>query len=480
MRYTGPHYTTRRTFATTGAVLAGAILAGAAPAVVGAASQVTISHAAFSGMAGFSAAIARRFFADEGLEVNAIVAPADNGPQVAQGTIHATHAIAWTLVPPFLASGLSVGDLVATAGVQRGGIALVVPPSSPIRTIADLRGQKVAAAPFWRVMLSRPLSELGMDPLRDVDWQAAMGAPQASQALLTGEVAAASIADPLATTMEAAGTVRILTKTNSGPLAVNYCCALVMGSALVRSDRAKAVAITRAVARGYAWADANKAEAGRLQVQLGHVTGSPEDNARAALTVNYMPAAAEARRNALDRLMDAQRFGFVDPSFDVLGAVDRIFLPIAGEPAAILRLPATGNPGGDTAEGAHTTAAADAARDASATEDAGGSAGCGTAEPRACRRGRRSAMLERCSTSCCSCARHCGPPAALVNDGIRDDHKAKLVDFIKTSDATSAADLSSRVSGAVERMADGLANDVSGSSLPGAHAAVWALKQGSQ
>ena len=68
----------------------------------------------------------------------------------------------------------------------------------------------------------------------------------------------------------------------------------------------------------------------------------------------------------------------------------------------------------------------------------------------------------------------------LLNDGIRSDHREKLTQFIKTSDATSAPDLSRRVSGAVERMADGLANDVSGSSLPGAHAAVWALKQGSQ
>jgi len=343
-------YTRRRTVATAGAVLAGALGAGAAPAIVGAASQVTISHGAFTGQAGFAAAIARGYFRDEGLEVNAIVAPADNGPQVAQGTIHATQAIAWLLVPPFLSAGLNVGDLVATAGIQRGGIALVVPPASPIRTIADLRGQKVAAAPFWRVMLSGPLSQLGIDPLRDVDWQAGLSVPQASQALLTGEIAVASVADPVATAMETAGTVRILTKTNSGPLAENYCCSLVVGAALLRGDRPQAVAITRAIARGYAWADANRTEAARLQVELGHVAGTTADNAQAAQTINYLPAAAAARRNTLDRLMDAQRFGFVDPSFDVLGAIDRIFLPVAGELASILRLPGTGNPGGETGE----------------------------------------------------------------------------------------------------------------------------------
>jgi hypothetical protein len=39
---------------------------------------------------------------------------------------------------------------------------------------------------------------------------------------------------------------------------------------------------------------------------------------------------------------------------------------------------------------------------------------CGTAEPRAYRPGGRWAMLARCSTTCCSCSRPCGPPAAIT------------------------------------------------------------------
>lgn len=68
-----------------------------------------------------------------------------------------------------------------------------------------------------------------------------------------------------------------------------------MGAGLIRSDRAKAAAITRAVSRGYLWADANKADAGRLQAELGLVAGSAEDNARAAQTVNFRPAPLHAR-----------------------------------------------------------------------------------------------------------------------------------------------------------------------------------------
>ena len=324
------------------AIAAAAWLGARAPAVVGAASDVTYSHGGITCQAGLAAAQARGFFRDEGLDLNVISAPADNAAAMVRGEIHASLGTAWTFVPPFLAAGLTPGDIGATAGLQRGGLALVVAPDSPLRTLADLRGQRVAAGLNWRLMLSMPLAALGMDPLRDVDWQPALGAPQIPEALRSGQAAAAVAADPLGVAMETAGTARILAWNNSGAMMDDYCCWVVMPAALIRSDRSKAAAITRAMMRGNAWAQANKAETARLQVELRHVNATVADNTRAIQSIDFIPSVAGSRRNAEEMLMHGVRYGFLDQATDVMGLVSRIFMPVTGELGSIVRLPATG------------------------------------------------------------------------------------------------------------------------------------------
>ncbi|MGI8422901.1 MAG: ABC transporter substrate-binding protein, partial [Chloroflexota bacterium] len=313
-----------------------AAVAAAVDATIGA----TFAHDGITCQAGLAATLAQGFFRDEGLDVTVVPSPPDVRAQVAQGNIDAGHAIAWTLVPPMLPAGLNVGDVVATAGVQRGGLALVVAPESPIRRIADLLGQKVAAALSWRIMLADPLSRLGANPATDVDWQAALPGGQIADALRTGQVAAATLSDPVATAMETAGTVRILTMNNGPGMMDDYCCSVAVGAPLLRADRSKVVAITRAVMRGNAWAQANKAAAAQLQIELGHVTASLADNLRAIQAVDFTPSVSLARRDTQDMLMHAARFGFIDPATDVLGVLSRIFVPVTGE---LLRLPATGD-----------------------------------------------------------------------------------------------------------------------------------------
>jgi len=326
-----------------GAALAAVIVAARAPAVVGAASTVTYSHAGITCQAGLAAAQAQGYFRDEGLDLNVVPAPADNAAAMLRGEIDASLVIAWTLVPPFLAAGLTPGDIVATAGVQRGGFAMIVAPDSPLRTLADLRGQKVAASLTWRVMLSMSLAELGMDPLRDVDWQPALGPAQIAEALRSGQVAAATISDPFGVAMETAGTGRVLGWNNSDGMMDDYCCSVMLPAALIRMDRSKAAAITRAMMRGNAWTQANKAAAARLQIELGHISASLADNTRAIQAIDFVPAVAAARRNTEDMLMHGVRYGFLDPSTDVMGLVSRIFVPVTGELSGIVRLPATGD-----------------------------------------------------------------------------------------------------------------------------------------
>ena len=59
----------------------------------------------------------------------------------------------------------------------------------------------------------------------------------------------------------------------------------------------------------------------------------------------------------------------------------------------------------------------------------------------------------------------------LLNDTIRDDHKKKLTDWIRESDARTALNLHERADEVIEMMADHLA--VSGNSLLAALSSLW-------
>lgn len=61
----------------------------------------------------------------------------------------------------------------------------------------------------------------------------------------------------------------------------------------------------------------------------------------------------------------------------------------------------------------------------------------------------------------------------LLNDEIRGDHKRKFLDWIRTTDAKDARDLTLRATSAVENMAEQLA----GTSVLAAHAVIRDVKQ---
>jgi hypothetical protein len=53
-------------------------------------------------------------------------------------------------------------------------------------------------------------------------------------------------------------------------------------------------------------------------------------NVRTSRTIDFTPSVAAARRDALDMLMHGQQFGFIDRAADVMGLVDRVFVPVIG------------------------------------------------------------------------------------------------------------------------------------------------------
>src|SRR5258708_15501652 len=114
-------------------------------------------------------------------------------------------------MPHWLPPGVKLGDAVATAGLQRGCASLLVAKGSPYQGIADLKGQKVAAAPPWRFIFGEPMAQVGLNPLNDIDWQPAPLAEPAVAALLANKTVAGAMAlEPISATLESAGLARSL------------------------------------------------------------------------------------------------------------------------------------------------------------------------------------------------------------------------------------------------------------------------------
>ncbi|MCC8190871.1 MAG: ABC transporter substrate-binding protein, partial [Planctomycetes bacterium] len=85
-------------------------------------------------------AIEKGFFADEGLEVEAIrLAPGANFEAITAGRIDASFGLLATLILP-LANGLPIK---ITTGLHTGCDKVMVPADSEIKTVTDLKGKRI-------------------------------------------------------------------------------------------------------------------------------------------------------------------------------------------------------------------------------------------------------------------------------------------------------------------------------------------------
>jgi len=311
---------------------------------VGAASKVTVAYSPDDTCeAATFAAKAQGFFTDEGLDVTLVPSPNGAGDMMA-GNVDAMHHMIWAWIPPLLPKGMVVGDLVATAGLQRGSATLVVSSGSRAGGIGDLRGQKVAAHPWWRFMFAKRLADAGLDPRQGVAWQAPLTLQAAQSALTDGSVAAVIIRQPYAAALAAAGAGRILVAQNSPPYQHDYCCSAILSGRLIQMDRPKAAAITRALMRGSDWVRTHPEAAAQMEVEVKYVAVSLSVNRAALKELDFQPSVDLGRRNTLDVLTRFKDLGLLDPSTDLPGLLAKLFVPVTGElaqPAA----GATGMPG---------------------------------------------------------------------------------------------------------------------------------------
>jgi NitT/TauT family transport system substrate-binding protein len=130
------------------------------------------------------------------------------------------------------------------------------------------------------------------------------------------KVAAAQLHQPYAAGLEALGVGRMLLMQNMPPLQDDYCCSVIATQKLVRDDRAKAVAVTRALLRGARWIRAHPVESAQLEIDAKHVSANAVDNQRAMASLDFFPSVEIAGRNTLDVLQRFKRLGFLDAAVD--------------------------------------------------------------------------------------------------------------------------------------------------------------------
>jgi NitT/TauT family transport system substrate-binding protein len=331
---------TRRTFLVTSgrfAVMGAALASGVGRArAAGAASQANVGLSNIACHAPTYAALSQGFFKDEGLDVTVVNTTATvNGAlaSLASGAIDAGTATLWSTIPPRLTPGKALGEIVVTAPIQRGCIALSVLADSDAQSLADLRGTKIAGSEF---LFGSALVDAGVDPNFEIAWLPAPAAAEAFAVLQSGQFAAVQSADGQGALLEVVGAARMLVVNNTPPAESNYCCGVVMNASTIRNDRAKAAAITRAMMRGAAWSEANRSEIAAVMRDSMTMPAQREitqDDMEAALDMQaFVPMAETARPLLIAQFADYLSYGLpVDGPMDATTLVSRFFMPITDE-----------------------------------------------------------------------------------------------------------------------------------------------------
>src|ERR1700730_7018902 len=250
-----------------------------AAAAVGTAGKVTIAHTkvGFTCEGALFIAQQQGYFREEGLDLSTVGLGsfAECAPEMLKGSVDATQDPAWALVGPLLPQGVQVCEFV--------------------------------------------------------DWQAALPPGDVASALQEKKVAAAQLHQPYAAGLEALGVGRMLLMQNTPPLQDDYCCSVIVTQKLVRDDRAKAAAVTRALMRGARWIRAHPVESAQLEIDAKHVSANAVDNQRAMASLDFFPSVEIAGRNTLDVLQQFKRLGFLDAAVDENSLLAQLYVPVTDD-----------------------------------------------------------------------------------------------------------------------------------------------------
>ncbi|MDR0882131.1 MAG: ABC transporter substrate-binding protein [Candidatus Adiutrix sp.] len=278
-------------------------------------------------------AIEKGFFAEEGLEAEAIrLAPGTNFEAITAGQIDASFGLLATLIQP-LSNGLPIK---ITTGLHTGCDKVLVPAGSSIKTAADFKGKRIGVPSLTSspiMFAKRVLAAAGVkvgDKDSEVEFIVFSNA-ELPLALEKGAVDSISANDPVASLAAHKNGLTILFDSAKTPPYNNqYCCAAYVSAKLAEADPDTAARYTRAMQKAAAWIQKNQDETAKIQVDNHYVAGDPVFNAGVLKTFNYIPSVKGAYEAFGTTAQELQKIGVLGEKTNVNDLQKNSFAFLAG------------------------------------------------------------------------------------------------------------------------------------------------------
>jgi NitT/TauT family transport system substrate-binding protein len=234
-------------------------------------------------------AIESGYFKDAGLEVTPVTAAngADCVAKLVSGEVDFAFS-SWT--PFFVAKSKGAADvkLVADATTSATGYSVVsVLPNSPIQSIKDLAGKRVAITArltISHLLVQAQLKAAGIDPDNGVQW-VEMGFPQMTPALQAGQIDAAFLVEPFIQGAVKAANVRQVFDTNTGPTADLPLTGYASTGPFVSGNKRTVEAFQKALKKA---TDVAKADRTKVDPQLEKIAKVDTETSHKTVLANFV------------------------------------------------------------------------------------------------------------------------------------------------------------------------------------------------
>jgi NitT/TauT family transport system substrate-binding protein len=275
-------------------------------------------------------AVEKGFFKEEGLEPELVRCDWKNYKDaLALGQYDITHHLVMYFLKP-IEQGL---DVKFTAGIHRGCLRLQVPVNSPIKSVKDLRGKRIAAPgmgtpPF--IFANRVLGANGVDAGKEITWLVYPNG-ELGLALDKGEVDAIADSEPIGSMLVAQGKVRnIADQAADAPYKDEYCCAVIVNGNFAKASPQKTAAATRALLRAAKWVETNPKAAATISVEGKYLASTVDQNTFAISHLRYVPSVIGAQKAIVSAAEEMKIAGMLNPGTDVARLSAQAFLPLEG------------------------------------------------------------------------------------------------------------------------------------------------------
>jgi NitT/TauT family transport system substrate-binding protein len=295
-----------------------------------ASNKIRVGYVGITCEAPIFTAVEKGFFKEEGLEVELVKCDWKNYKDVlALGGYDITHHLVMYFLKP-IEQGL---DVKFTGGIHRGCLRLQVPVNSPIRTVKDLKGKRIAVPgmgtpPF--IFSYRVLGTQGLDAARDVSW-IVYPAGELGLALEKGEVDAIANSEPIGSMLKTQGKVRNLAdQATDFPYSEEYCCAVLANGKFIAKNPKATAAATRALLKAAKWVETNPAAAAKISVEKKYLLSTVDQNTFAISHLRYVPSVEGARTAVRLAAAEMQKAGMLRSDTDLAELVQRSFIDLEG------------------------------------------------------------------------------------------------------------------------------------------------------